>query len=114
MLTIVVISDHCLHLDNLESLSLSKLLQSCGAIANEVVPTVRVPVVHLNPDDDEDDDANDDGYDDEDADNDDDDEVAMYGRCLFFGPQLILTMRKMMMQMMMAMMIMGMMMMTMK
>ena len=39
-----------MHLNNLESFSLSKLLQSGCAVADEVVAAVRVPVVHLDPD----------------------------------------------------------------
>ena len=39
-----------MHLNNLESFALSKLLQSGRAVADEVVTAVRVPVVHLNPD----------------------------------------------------------------
>ena len=36
---------------------MSQLFQSCGAVANEVVTTVCVPVVHLDPDDDDRDNA---------------------------------------------------------
>ena len=39
-----------MHLNNLESFALSKLLQSGCAVADEVVAAVRVPVVHLDPD----------------------------------------------------------------
>ena len=39
-----------MHLNDLESFSLSKLLQSGCAVADEVVAAVRVPVVHLDPD----------------------------------------------------------------
>ena len=46
-------NQHFDHLDNLEPFSLSQLFQSCGAVANEVVTTVCVPVVHLDPDDDD-------------------------------------------------------------
>ena len=38
-----------MHLNNLESFALSKLLQSGCAVADEVVAAVRVPVVHLDP-----------------------------------------------------------------
>ena len=49
-----------MHLNNLESFALSKLLQSGCAVADEVVAAVRVPVVHLDPDHDGDDDDDDD------------------------------------------------------
>ena len=39
-----------MHLNDLESFALSKLLQSGCAVADEVVAAVRVPVVHLDPD----------------------------------------------------------------
>ena len=39
-----------MHLNNLESFALCKLLQSGCAVADEVVAAVRVPVVHLDPD----------------------------------------------------------------
>ena len=39
-----------MHLNDLESFALSKLLQSGRAVADEVVTAVRVPVVHLDPD----------------------------------------------------------------
>ena len=39
-----------MHLNDLESFALSKLLQSGCAVADEVVAAVCVPVVHLDPD----------------------------------------------------------------
>ena len=41
---------YAMHLNDLESFALSKLLQSGCAVADEVVAAVRVPVVHLDPD----------------------------------------------------------------
>jgi hypothetical protein len=37
------------YLQYLESLPLSQLLQGGCAVSDEVVPSVHVPVVHLNP-----------------------------------------------------------------
>ena len=48
-----------MHLNDLESFSLSKLLQSGCAVTDEVVAAVRVPVIHLDPDHDDGDDYGD-------------------------------------------------------